>query len=99
MEKIYAMDPRLKKRIYTFYFAGALNLVLALWVLFYGGDLEQGTRTIMLFFFFGFAAVDFWFPMQLKKKYAEELAKFQRMEREQAAGAEAGGQPKSPDTP
>ena len=93
MEKVYAMDPRLKKRIYTFYFAGALNLVLALWVLFYGGDLEQGTRTVMLFFFFGFAAVDFWFPQQLKKKYAEELAKLQRMQQEQAPPPDNPGQP------
>jgi hypothetical protein len=99
MEKTYAMDPRMKKRIYAFYLAGLLNLVLALWVLFYGGELEAGTRTVMLFFFFGFAAVDFWFPMQLKKKYAEELAKFQRMEREQAARAEEAAQAKSPDTP
>lgn len=99
MEKVYAMDDRLKKRIYAFYLAGMLNLVLALWVLFYGGDLEQGTRTVMLFFFFGFAAVDFWFPMQLKKKYAEELAKFRRMQQEQAARGEEGGQPKSPGTP
>jgi hypothetical protein len=91
MEKTYAMDPRLKKRIYAFYFAGALNLVLGMWVLVYGGDLEQGTRMVMLFFFFGFAAVDFWFPSQLKKKYAEQLAEFQRMEREQAA--------KTPDAP
>jgi hypothetical protein len=86
------MDERLKKRIYTFYFAGALNLVLGGWVLVYGGDLEQGTRTIMMLFFFGFAAIDFWFPQQLKKKYAEQKAEFERLQREQAG--QAAGQQK-----
>jgi hypothetical protein len=93
MEKTYAMDPRLKKRMYAFYLAGALNLVLGMWVLVYGGDLEKGTRTVMLFFFFGFAAVDFWFPQQLKKKYAEQLAEFQRAQREQTAQTD-GAAPK-----
>ena len=79
------MDPRLKKRIYTFYFAGALNLVLGFYVLFFGGDLAASTRNVMMFFFFGFAAVDFWFPQQLKKKFAEQLAEFQRKQQEQAA--------------
>lgn len=88
------MDDRLKKRIYAFYFAGLLNLVLGFWVLFYGGTLEQGPRTVMLIFFFGFAAVDFWFPSQLKKKYAEQLEQFQRMQREQAATAQDSGQNK-----
>lgn len=95
MEKVYAMDDRLKKRIYAFYLAGLLNLVLGLWVLFFGGELDSGARTVMLFFFFGFAAVDFWFPMQLKKKYAEELAKFQRMQQEQATPPENSGEPKA----
>ncbi|MDH4152106.1 MAG: hypothetical protein OEV67_16520 [Betaproteobacteria bacterium] len=79
------MDPRLKKRIYVFYFAGVLNLVLGFYVLFFGGDLAASTRNVMMFFFFGFAAVDFWFPQQLKKKYAEQLAEFQRQQREQVA--------------
>lgn len=83
------MDDRLKKRIYAFYFAGLLNLVLGLYVLFYGGELAQGTRTIMMTFFFGFAAVDFWFPHQLKKKYAEQLAEFQRAQKEQAGIADS----------
>ncbi len=77
------MDPRLKKRIYTFYFAGALNLVLGFYVLFFGGELASGTRNVMMFFFFGFAAVDFWFPQQLKKKFAEQLAEHQRLQQEQ----------------
>lgn len=84
------MDERLKKRIYAFYFAGALNLILGMYVLLYGDKLDQGPRTIMLIFFFGFAAVDFWFPVQLKKKYEEQLAQYRRMQREQA---EKAGEP------
>lgn len=82
------MDDRLKKRIYAFYFAGALNLVLALYVLGFGDKLEPGTRAIMLLFFFGFAALDFWFPQQLKKKLAEQVALQQRLQSEQATAEE-----------
>jgi len=78
------MDPRLKKRIYTFYFAGALNLVLGCYVLFFGGELSSSARNIMMLFFFGFAAVDFWFPQQLKKKFAEQMAEHQRTQQAQA---------------
>ena len=86
------LDEKLKKRIYVFYFAGLLNLVLGFWVLFYGGELEQGTRTVMMLFFFGFAAVDFWMPQQMKRKYAEFIAESQRMQREQAEKAASGEQ-------
>jgi hypothetical protein len=83
------MDDRLKKRIYAFMFAGALNLILGVWVLTYGDDLDPKTRMIMMFFFFGFAAVDFWFPVALKKKYEKEKAEFEaeRLRREQAQQA------------
>ena len=86
------MDDRLKKRIYAFYFAGALNLVLALYVLGFGDKLEPGTRAIMLLFFFGFAIVDFWFPQQLKKKLAGQMELQQRLQSEQAAAAEKKSQ-------
>ncbi len=86
------LEAKLKKRIYVFYFAGLLNLVLGFWVLFYGGELEQSTRTIMMLFFFGFAAVDFWMPQQLKKKYAEFVAESRRMQQEQAEKAASGEQ-------
>lgn len=82
------MDERLKKRIYAFWLAGALNLVLALYVLGFGDKLDPGTRTIMLLFFFGFAAVDFWFPVMLKKKFAEQQAAQERLMREAAQAAE-----------
>lgn len=86
------LDEKLKKRIYVFYFAGLLNLVLGFWVLFYGGELEQGTRTVMMLFFFGFAAVDFWMPQQMKRKYAEFIAESRRMQQEQAEKAASGEQ-------
>lgn len=86
------LDEKLKKRIYVFYFAGLLNLVLGFWVLFYGGELEQGTRTIMMLFFFGFAAVDFWMPQQMKRKYAEFMAESRRMQQAQAEKAASGEQ-------
>lgn len=88
------LDAKLKKRIYAFYFAGLLNLVLGFWVLLYGGELEQGTRTVMMLFFFGFAAVDFWMPYQMRKKFTEYQAEAQRLQREQAEKA-AGGESKT----
>jgi len=65
-------EQKLKKRIHAFYFAGVLNLFLGLYVLLYGGEVDPGTRKIMLFFFFGFAILDFWFPTHLKKKFIEQ---------------------------
>lgn len=63
---------KLKKRIYAFYFAGTINLFLGLYVLLYGHGVEASTRNIMLLFFFGFTALDFWFPSHLKKKFIEQ---------------------------
>lgn len=68
------MDKQLRKRIYMFYFAGVFNLVLGIWVVMAGGELEPATRKTMMLFFFGFAMVDFWFPKHLKKKYEEQQA-------------------------
>ncbi len=81
------MDDKLKKRIYIFMFAGALNLVLGVWVLTMGGGLDPKTRWVMIIFFFGFAAVDFWFPIALKKKYEQEKAEWERQQRERASQA------------
>ena len=59
-----------------FYFAGFFNLALGLYVLINGRSmLEPGMWTILIIFFFGFAAVDFWFPRVLKKKWREAQAK------------------------
>lgn len=73
-------EEKLKKRIYAFQFAGILNLFLGCYVLLYGGGVEPGTRNIMLFFFFGFAILDFWFPTQLRKKFAEQKAQMAEMQ-------------------
>jgi len=84
------LDPRLKKRIYAFYFAGVVNLVLGLYVLIAGSSfLPSNSVMMMVLFFFGFAAVDFYFPKVLKKKWLEQL---KQLEEQQRKSAEAKGQ-------
>jgi hypothetical protein len=66
------VDPKLKRRIFYFYFAGVVNLALGIYVLIFGrAFLAQGTVLLLVLFFFGFAAVDFYFPKALKKKWAD----------------------------
>jgi hypothetical protein len=66
------VDPKLKRRIFYFYFAGVINLALGIYVLIFGrAFLAQGTVLLLVLFFFGFAAVDFYFPKALKKKWAD----------------------------
>lgn len=89
-------EEKLKKRIYAFHFAGVLNLFLGLYVLLYGAGVETSTRTIMLLFFFGFAALDFWFPMHLKKKFAEQKALMEQARAQQPTAGPAE-QLRSPD--
>jgi len=70
------MDDRLKRKIKMFNIAGAINLFLGFYVLFAGpSTLPRDTMLLMLIFFFGFAAADFYFPYLLKKKWLEEQAK------------------------
>lgn len=84
------MDPRLKKRIYAFYFAGVVNLVLGLYVLFAGSSfLPRNTAMMMVLFFFGFAAVDFYFPRMLKRKWLEQM---KQLEEQQRKAAQAKGE-------
>ena len=82
-------ETKLKKRIYAFQFAGIMNLFLGGYVLLYGGHVEPGTRNVMLFFFFGFAILDFWFPTHLKKKFAEQQALMAQAQGQAAAAAGA----------
>ena len=85
------MDERLKKRILMFYVAGAINLALGLYVLVAGpGFLPQSTVFWLALFFLGFAAVDFWFPRVLKKRWAEMLAKHAEKQQARAEQASAG---------
>ena len=70
------MDERLRKRIRWFYFAGTINLVLGIYVVVYGpGFLPRDTLIMLGLFFLAFAALDFYFPYALKKKWLEEQAR------------------------
>jgi hypothetical protein len=70
------MDDRIKKRIVAFYVAGFLNLVLGFYLLLNGRALvDQGTFYLLLAFFFGFAAVDFWFARNLRRNWAKAQAR------------------------
>ena len=69
------MDPRLRRRITMFYAAGAINAFLGLYVLIEGrAFLEPDTVTWLTIFFIAFAAIDFWFPYQIRKKWEEDQA-------------------------
>ena len=62
-----------------FYAAGVVNLVLGLYVLVEGrAFLPPETARWLVLFFFAFAAVDFWFPRMLKRKWEEAVAAAQR---------------------
>jgi|LauGreDrversion4_2_1035121.scaffolds.fasta_scaffold00718_22 hypothetical protein len=87
-------ETKLKKRIYAFQFAGVMNLFLGGYVLLYGGHVDPGTRNVMLFFFFGFAILDFWFPTHLKKKFAEQQALMAQAQ-QAAGGVQSAEPPKS----
>ncbi len=72
------MDDKLKKRIFLFYAAGVVNLLIAVYILFFGRDfLPEDKITMLLLFFLGFAMVDFWMPMMMKKKAARDLAQLE----------------------
>jgi hypothetical protein len=81
------MDGRLRKRILAFYFAGVVNLVLGVYVLLAGAaNMGRDTALLVALFFLGFAAVDFYFPKIIKRKWLEEQAKM-------------SGQARAPDGP
>jgi len=70
------VDARLRKRMYAFYFAGVVNLLLGLYVLFAGAAyMGQGTALLVALFFLAFAAVDFYFPWAMKKRWLEDRAR------------------------
>lgn len=79
------MDRRLQKRIMMFYAAGVINAFLGLYVVFEGRNfLPPETLRWLALFFFVFAAVDFWFPRVLKKKWLEAQAQLEAERRKQA---------------
>ncbi len=68
-----------------FYLAGVINAFLGLYVVIEGrAFLSADTVRWLALFFFAFAAVDFWFPSVLKKKWHEAQAKLDAQRR--AAG-------------
>jgi hypothetical protein len=82
------MDERLKKRIFLFYTAGVVNLIMAGAVLLFGrGVVPEDKINLIFLFFMGFAALDFWMPQMMKKKWQDEQAKLS------AQGSAANSQP------
>ena len=72
------MDERLRKRTIAFYLAGILNAFLGLYVVIEGVSFLPPDMVRMLaIFFFVFAAVDFYFPYAMKKKWREDQARQQ----------------------
>lgn len=70
------MDERLKKRIVAFYIGGVINALLGLYVLLEGASfLPPETVRWLSIVFLVFAAVDFYFPYAMKKKWLAENAK------------------------
>ena len=69
------MDPKLQRRIIAFYIGGIINAVLGLYVLIEGlSFLEPDTARTLAIVFLVFAAVDFYFPYALKKKWIADNA-------------------------
>jgi uncharacterized membrane protein len=85
------MDERLRKRIIMFYAAGIVNAFLGLFILFEGPKyVPQETANWMVIFFLTFAAVDFYFPYAIRKKWEEEQAR--RRAGQSGGGTEVRGQ-------
>lgn len=82
------MDERLKRRMMWFYFAGVVNLVLGVYVLIQGpAIMGSGTAMLVALFFLGFAAVDFWMPKMMRKRWLDEQERLRQL---QAAAAKEG---------
>lgn len=94
------MDDKTKKRIYMFYAAGVVNLLIGAYVLFFGrGFLPEDKITMLILFFLGFAALDFWMPLMIKKKWEKDRARLEEQRRAMGAmGASAGTQSQPPKT-
>jgi len=70
------MNSKLKRRIMAFYIGGVLNGLLGFYVLVNGASfLPAGTVRTLVIIFFLFAAVDFYFPHAIKKKWLAENAR------------------------
>lgn len=83
------MDDKLKKRIIMFYAAGVVNLVIGAYILLFGrGFLPDDKVTILLVFFLGFAALDFWMPQMMKKKWRDDQAKLEALRKAQGGSSQ-----------
>ena len=90
------MDDKKRKRIYMFYAAGVLNLLIGGYVLFFGRSFLPEDKILMLILFFlGFAAVDFWMPVMIKKKWAADQAKLEQQRRAMGTPGAQSQPPKS----
>lgn len=88
------MNDKTKKRIYMFYAAGVVNLLIGAYILFFGRDfLPEDKITMLILFFLGFAGVDFWMPVMIKKKAAQDQA---RLEEQRRAMGTPGAQSRPP---
>ena len=75
-----------------FYLAGVINAFLGLYVVIEGrAFLPPDTVRWLVLFFFAFAAVDFWFPRVLKKKWLEAQARLDAQRQAAASRDEGGG--------
>ena len=82
-----AIDPRLKKRMLMFYLAGIFNAVIGVYILLEGRKfLPEGTVLILVVFFFAFAAVDFYFPRVMKRKWLEYQAQLAAQQKRKDEG-------------
>lgn len=66
------LEEKLRKRILAFYFAGIVNLVIGVYILLEGAKfMAPGTAMLVTVFFLAFAAVDFYFPKLMKKRWRQ----------------------------
>jgi drug/metabolite transporter (DMT)-like permease len=78
------MDEKVRKRIVMFYLAGIINAFLGLYVLIEGSAfLGRDTARLLALFFLVFAAVDFWFPSAIRKKWLKEQAQLEAQTRKE----------------
>ena len=69
------MDDKLKRKMMMFYAGGIINALLGLYVFFEGTSfLPADTVRTLVIVFALFAAVDFYLPYSLKKRWLEQNA-------------------------
>lgn len=82
-----AIDPRLKKRMVMFYLAGIFNAVIGVYILLEGRKfLPEGTVLLLVVFFLAFAALDFYFPRLMKRKWLEHQAQLAAQQKSKDEG-------------